>query len=77
MIKNIILIGFMGSGKSMIAKELGKRLDRKVISIDSLAELKEGHTIHEIFKAKGEAYFRSLEKEILFVCGKMLCVLYW
>ena len=59
--KNIVLIGFMGSGKSMIARELGKRLKVNVIATDALAEALEGKTIHEIFKAKGEAYFRDLE----------------
>ncbi len=63
--KNIALIGFMGSGKSMIARELGKRLKRDVVATDDLAEAKEGKTIHEIFKSKGEAYFRNLESEII------------
>lgn len=63
--KNIVLIGFMGSGKSMIARELGVRLKRQVISTDELAEDMEKKTIHEIFKSKGEAYFRNLEKQII------------
>jgi len=65
MAKNIILIGFMGSGKSMIARELGKRLKRDVIATDDLAQAKEGQIIHEIFKSKGEAYFRDLEHDII------------
>lgn len=63
--KNIVLIGFMGSGKSMIAREVGKRLKRDVVATDDLAQAKEGQTIHEIFKSKGEAYFRNLESEIV------------
>ncbi len=63
--KNIALIGFMGSGKSMIAHELGKRLKRDVVATDDLAQAREGKTIHEIFKSKGEAYFRNLETEII------------
>jgi len=63
--KNIVLIGFMGSGKSMIARELGKRLKAKVISTDLLAEAREKATIHEIFRSKGEAYFRDLESAII------------
>lgn len=63
--KNIVLIGFMGSGKSMIARELGKRLKLEVISTDALAETQVGQTIHDIFKTKGEAYFRSLEQGIV------------
>ena len=65
MVKNIILIGFMGSGKSMVARELGKRLNRDVIVTDDLAQAKEGQSIHEIFKSKGEAYFRDLEHDII------------
>jgi shikimate kinase len=63
--KNIVLIGLMGSGKSMIARELGKRLKREVVATDGLVEAKEGQTIHEIFKSKGEAYFRNLEHGII------------
>jgi len=63
--KNIVLIGFMGSGKSMIARELGVRLKKEVIATDELAEVREKQTIHEIFKSKGEAYFRNLEVEII------------
>ena len=63
--KNIVLIGLMGSGKSMIARELGKRLKASVVATDDLVEAKEGQAIHEIFKSKGEAYFRNLETEII------------
>ncbi len=63
--KNIALIGFMGSGKSMVARELGIRLKAQVVATDDLAEAREGATIHEIFKSKGEAYFRNLETEII------------
>jgi len=63
--KNIVLIGFMGSGKSMIARELGKRLNAEVIATDLLAETSQKLTIHEIFRSKGEAYFRDLETEII------------
>jgi shikimate kinase len=63
--KNIVLIGFMGSGKSMIARELAKRLKREVVVTDQLAQAKEGQTIHEIFTSKGEAYFRDLEEGII------------
>ncbi len=62
---NIVLIGFMGSGKSMIARELGIRLKRDVVATDDLAQVREGKSVHEIFKSKGEAYFRNLESEII------------
>jgi shikimate kinase len=63
--KNIVLIGFMGSGKSMVARELGKRLKTQVVATDALIEAKEGQSIHEIFKSRGEGYFRNLEVEIV------------
>jgi len=63
--KNIVLIGFMGSGKSVIARELGKRLKVQVVATDDLVEAREGQAIHEIFRSKGEAYFRDLESAII------------
>jgi shikimate kinase len=63
--KNIVLIGFMGSGKSTVARELGKRLKADVLASDALIEHKEGQTIHEIFESKGEDYFRDLEQGII------------
>jgi len=63
--KNIVLIGFMGAGKSMIARELGRRLKLEVVITDDLVEAKEGMPIHEIFPKKGEDYFRRLETEII------------
>jgi shikimate kinase len=63
--KNIVLIGFMGSGKSKVACELGKRLKAEVVATDALAEAKEGRSVHEIFESKGEPYFRDLEAEII------------
>lgn len=59
---NIILIGMMGAGKSTIVQELGKTLNNfTIIDADSEIEKNEGTTITEIFKNKGEAYFRELE----------------
>jgi shikimate kinase len=63
--KNIVLIGFMGSGKSMIARELGRRLQREVVATDRLVEAKAGKTIGETFESKGEAHFRKLESGII------------
>jgi len=63
--KNIVLIGFMGSGKSLIARELAKRLNTKVVSTDDMAQQRAGQTIQEIFGSKGEAYFRNLEHDII------------
>ena len=65
MIRNIVLIGFMGSGKSLTSKELARVLKRKVISTDQLIEEIEGRAIAEIFRDSGETYFRKLEKDVV------------
>ena len=61
---NIILIGCMGSGKSAVATELSKISDFKKIDTDNVIETKTNTKISEIFKTKGEDYFRSLETQI-------------
>ena len=61
----ISLTGFMGTGKSSVAKLLGEKLNYQVVDSDDLLEKKAGITIPEIFKTKGEEYFRKLEKEIV------------
>ena len=63
--KNIVLIGFMGSGKSLTSNKLAGTLKRKVFSIDQLIEKREGRMIIEIFKDSGELYFRKVEKEVI------------
>ncbi len=63
--KRIFLIGFMGSGKTTVGKLLAEKLGWKFVDIDELIERKEGMNIRDIFKYKGEPYFRKLEKETL------------
>lgn len=58
---NIILIGFMGTGKTIIGQALAKKLDMKFIELDSLIEEKAGKSIPEIFQQDGEIVFRELE----------------
>lgn len=62
--KNIVLIGFMGSGKTSVGKKLSKVLKREFIDMDDFIEKKEGISVNEIFKIKGEEYFRQLEKDL-------------
>src|SRR5690554_180913 len=62
-LKNIVLIGFMGTGKSTIGKRLAEKLNMKYIDIDQYIEDKHGMSISDIFSNKGEPYFRELEKE--------------
>lgn len=62
---NIVLIGFMGSGKSTIAKLLNKKLNKKLVEMDELIVKKSGRkNINEIFKKDGEKTFRELELRI-------------
>jgi shikimate kinase len=63
--KNVILVGFMGSGKTTIAFELSRRLNMRYISTDDLIEKREKCTINEIFTKKGEDYFRNIESEVV------------
>ncbi len=62
---NIILIGFMGSGKTTLGVRLSYRLRMPVEDTDKLIERKEGKAISDIFEEKGEEYFREKETELL------------
>ena len=72
---NISLIGFMGSGKTSVGKELAKLLpDMELIDLDSYIEAMSGRTIPEIFETEGEAAFREMEKtalEDIFLTGEL------
>ena len=61
----IYLVGFMGAGKSSVARALGKRLDWKVEDIDARIERTERRDIPTIFRIEGEPYFRAREREAL------------
>lgn len=62
---NIILIGFMGSGKTTIGKKLAKRLGYQFVDTDQQIELEQGTTIHQMFTYMGESFFRKLETQLL------------
>ena len=66
--KNLIFLGMMGSGKSAIGNLVSKKLDIPFIDIDNLIEKNTGMSISEIFKKKGENYFRNLEEKITLKC---------
>lgn len=63
--KNIVLIGFMGTGKTTIAIALANRLGMRYVSTDDLIEKKEKRTINEIFRESGESYFRDVESAVI------------
>lgn len=62
---NIILIGYMGSGKSTVAKELYTKTGMEVIDTDAWIVKEQGRSINEIFRTEGEESFRRLETELL------------
>ena len=61
---NVILVGFMGTGKTCVGEALAKRLGYKYVDTDDLIEVRAGKVISRIFAEDGEAYFRALESEI-------------
>lgn len=63
--RNIILIGYMGSGKSTVGKKAAKALEYTFLDTDSLIEQAEGMTISRLFEEKGEPYFREQETETI------------
>jgi shikimate kinase len=62
---NIILIGFMGSGKTSTGKELSHILGFQFLDMDQLIEEKSDKKIKTIFEENGEVFFRNLEKEVI------------
>ena len=64
MLKTIVLIGMMGSGKSSVGKELAKKLGVTFIDIDHEIEKKYQMKIPEIFQTKGESFFRKIEENM-------------
>ncbi len=63
--KNIVLTGFMGTGKTAVGKELARLLNMKLIDVDTQIEKSEKMTINEIFKQFGEPRFREIETEMI------------
>ncbi|MCJ8291020.1 MAG: shikimate kinase [Crocinitomicaceae bacterium] len=63
--KRIILIGFMGSGKSTLGKKIAKKMDLPFIDSDREIEKRHQKTIGDIFTENGESFFRTLETEYI------------
>lgn len=61
---NIVLCGFMGSGKTIVGKELAKIMGCKFVDTDELIEKEQGVAIKAIFATHGEDYFRDLEHDM-------------
>ncbi len=62
---NIYLVGFMGTGKSAVGRELAKKKKWHFVDLDELIELKEKRAIADIFAKEGEPYFRKIESKVL------------
>jgi shikimate kinase len=62
---NVILVGFMGAGKSVCGRLLARRLGRCFVETDDMIVATDGRSIPEIFRESGEARFRQLEADTL------------
>ena len=68
--RNVVLIGMPGCGKSAVGRELARRMGRPFADLDKLIEEQAGRTIPEIFAQEGEAAFRSLESQVVREAGR-------
>lgn len=68
--RNIVLVGFMGTGKTEVSKILASRLKRQRLCIDDMIEWKAGEPISRIFEENGEPYFRKVESEMVTVASR-------
>ncbi len=64
--KKIVLVGYMGSGKSEIGKILSKKINLSFLDLDDLIEKQLSKTINQIFSDQGEVYFRKFEHQVFF-----------
>ncbi len=65
MARNIVITGFMGTGKSSVGRRLARALGFRFLDTDELIENETGLKISDIFQRYGEAHFRRLEKDII------------
>ncbi|MBC8236835.1 MAG: shikimate kinase [Helicobacteraceae bacterium] len=62
---NIVLIGFMGSGKTSVGKVLARKLYKKFMDVDTLIEAEQNSSVNDIFQNKKEEHFRILEQKCI------------
>ncbi len=63
--KPVFLIGYMGCGKSTLARKLARRLRAACADTDALVEAREGAAVADLFRYEGETRFREIEREVL------------
>lgn len=68
---NIVLVGFMGAGKSTVGAELARRAGMRLVDLDHLIARRRGRTIREIFEQEGEEVFRDYETAALDALGEL------
>lgn len=61
----VYLVGFMGAGKTTVARALGRRLGWQIEDVDERIEARERRSVASIFAQQGEPYFRDLERQVL------------
>ncbi|WP_396170573.1 shikimate kinase [Flavobacterium sp.] len=62
--KKVVLIGYMGSGKSVVSAMLAQKIGIEFVELDESIEKKCGMSVATIFATKGELYFRKVEREL-------------
>jgi shikimate kinase len=76
--RGVVLVGFMGAGKSSVGRALGDRLAAEFVDVDDRVTASAGRSIAEIFATRGEAVFRKMEKaairEAVSVRGRVVAV---
>ncbi|MBR5111909.1 MAG: shikimate kinase [Clostridia bacterium] len=73
--KNIVLIGMPGCGKTTLGTYLAEKMGRECVDTDDIIVAKDGRNIPEIFSSDGENYFRDIESEAVAECGKRLGII--
>ena len=68
---NIVLIGFMGVGKTSVGQKLAERLGRRFVDTDGLIEEERGMTVREVFERDGEPSFRETERGVVARVAKL------
>ncbi len=69
--KNIVLTGFMGTGKTTVGRLLARKLGRRFVDTDEMIEESENRRIVDIFAQDGEAYFRTVERQAVLKASEL------